>query len=211
MEPGADIKKEMIGYLKKEYRPLAIVFYGSYLSGTDDEYSDFDCMVIVSEKNRKHDDTFICGVQLDCFIYTVRDVQNEDTDLFLAVYDGEIILDTDNIAAELQEKVRRYVDEHSTVDDEEKKFIVSWIKKTMHRAEKNDDEGSFRALAFLWESLADYCILRDLYYFGSKKTVSYLKEKDCKGYMLYRRAITERTNSAIAAWAEYVAGSEPHT
>lgn len=209
MEPHTDIKNEIIGYLKKEYSPLAIIFYGSYLSQTNDEYSDFDCMVIVAEKNRKHDDTFLCGVQLDCFIYTADDVQNEDTELFIAAYDGEIVLDSDNIAADLKEKVRRYVHEHSAVDDDEKKFIVSWIKKTMRRAEKNDDEGSFRALAFLWESLADYCILRNIFYFGSKKTVSYLKKNDYRGYLLYRKAITERTNAAIKAWAEYVADLKP--
>jgi predicted nucleotidyltransferase len=59
---------KIIEYLKKEYNPLAIVVYGSYASGTNDEYSDFDCMIIVEEKSRKHDDSVINGIQLDCFI-----------------------------------------------------------------------------------------------------------------------------------------------
>ena len=74
----------------------------------------------------------------------------------------------------------------------------------MHRAEKNDDEGSYRALAFLWESLTDYFMLRDLFYLGSKKAVAFLKERDPAGYHMYHKAISERTNEAIALWAKYV-------
>ena len=67
----------------------------------------------------------------------------------------------------------------------------------MHRVEKNDDEGNYRALAFLWESITDYFLLRDLFYFGSKKAVAYLKESDAEGYRLYHDAITDRTNVVL--------------
>lgn len=196
--------EKIIDYLKTEYQPLAIVIYGSYVSGTNDEYSDFDCMIIVEDKKRKHDDSVINGVQLDCFIFTKREIQNEDIDVFLTVYDGTILLDSDRIAENLKSRVREYVRNHSVIVPEEKQFIISWIKKTMRRVEKNDDEGNYRALAFLGESLTDYFLLRDLYYFGSKKAISYLREYDNTGYRLYHKAITGRTNAAIALWAEHV-------
>lgn len=195
----------IIDYLKKTYDPLAIVTYGSFEDGANDEYSDFDCMVIVREKSRKHDDTVINGIPLDCFVFTAEEAANEDPDVFLTAYDGHIILDTDDIALNLKNRVRQYVEEHSVIDEEEKQFIASWIAKTMHRAEKKDDEGSFRALAFLWESLNDYFLLRDMFYFGSKKAVAYLKQKDPAAYHLYHEAVTERTNEKIALWAAYVA------
>lgn len=198
-------------YLKAQYQPLAIVTYGSFQAGTNDEYSDYDCMVIVDEKERRHDSSVIDGIQLDCFIFTRAEVSGEDIDAFLTVYDGSIILDTDGIAAGLKERVRAYVAANSVIPEEEKEFIAGWIHKTMHRAKKKDDEGSYRALAFLWESLTDYFLLRNRFYFGSKKAVAYLKEHDPAGYGLYHAAITERTNDAIKAWAEYVAdyrGSE---
>lgn len=204
MHKDGDSMNEIIEYLKNEYKPLAIVLYGSYIAGTNDGYSDFDCMLIVQEKTKKHDDSVIGGIQLDCFIFSEEDIKNEGTDTFLAVYDGVILIDTDNLAANLKKRVRQYVKEHSFVDNEEKEFIISWIRKTMHRVEKNDDEGNYRALAFLGESLADYFLLRDLFYFGSKKAVSYLKKYDFDGYELYHRAITERTNNDIALWADYV-------
>ena len=141
---------------------------------------------------------------MDCFIFTKDEVISENPDTFLTVYDGNIVMDTDEIAAELKTRVRKYVEEHSVISYDEKKFIISWIKKTMHRVEKNDDEGNYRALAFLWESITDYFLLRDLFYFGSKKAVAYLKESDAEGYRLYHDAITDRTNAVIREWANHV-------
>lgn len=196
--------QKIIDYLKEKYKPLAIVTYGSFNCGMNDEYSDFDCMIIVNQKSTDHDDTVIDGIQLDCFIFTRTEVLGEELDAFLTVYDGNIVSDTDEIAADLKRRVRNYVSEHTAVPDDEKDFIISWIQKTMHRVEKNDDEGNYRALAFLWESITDYFLLRDLFYFGSKKAVAYLEENDIAGYHLYHDAITERTNTAIREWANHV-------
>ena len=195
---------KFIDYLKDKYHPLALVTYGSFQCGTNDEYSDFDCMIIVEEKFLKHDGTVVDGIPLDCFIFTKSEVIDEAPDTFLTVYDGNIIFDTDNLASNLKKRVRNYVAENSVISEEEKIFITEWIRKTMHRAEKNDDEGNYRALAFLWESITDYFLLRDMFYFGSKKAVAYLKANDIPGYRLYHDAITERTNAAIKKWAEYV-------
>ena len=197
---------KFVDYLKETYNPLAIITYGSFECGTNDEYSDFDCMIIVNEKASSHDDTKIDGIPLDCFIFTREEVSGDDIDAFLTVYDGNIIVDKDEIAKNLKERVRAYVAENSVISDDEKKFIASWINKTMHRAEKNDDEGNYRALAFLWESITDYFLLRDMFYFGSKKAAVYLKENDVEGYRLYHDAITKRTNDAINEWAMYVIG-----
>ena len=70
--------------------------------------------------------------------------------------------------------------------------------------QKNDDGGNYRAIAFLFESLTDYCFLHDIFYFGSKKTISLLKETDSHGYDLFHAAITQKTNECIQAWAEHV-------
>ena len=101
-------------------------------------------------------------------------------------------------------RVRQYIQEHEKIDNSEKAFIASWIRKMMKRVQKNDDEGNFRAVAFLWESLTDYCLLRDLFYFGSKKTIQYLRKNDRDGYELFHQAITLKTNESILNWANYV-------
>ena len=197
------MKEAAVEYLLNTYHPRALLVYGSYLHGDQDEYSDFDCMVIVDEKTKNHDDTVIEGVQLDCFIFTADETAAEDPDTFLTAYDAEIVMD-DGVGEQLQKRVRQYVREHEKVEDSEKEFIISWIRKTMRRMQKGDDEGNYRAVAFLWESLTDYCLLRDQFYFGSKTTIQALQKNDREGYELFHRAITMKTNESILAWAKYV-------
>ena len=197
--------EKIIRYLLDTYHPRSLLFYGSYARGDMDEFSDFDCMVIVDAKEKDHDDSVIDGVPLDCFIFTAEETAAEDVDPFLTAYDSRIICD-DGTGAALKARVRRYVDEHTATEQSEKEFIAAWIRKTVRRMRKGDDEGSYRALLFLSESLEDYCSLRDLFYFGSKKTIALLKQGDPAGYELFRHAVTGRTDDAIRAWAEYVAG-----
>ena len=202
------MKEVVIEYLKAKYHPRAMLVYGSYVREDQDEFSDFDCMLIVDEKVTNHDDTEIGGVKLDCFLFTADETVTEEPDTFLTAYDAEIVFD-DGVGARLKDRVRQYVEEHTKIDDSEKEFIASWIKKTMKRMQKGDDEGNYRAVAFLWESLTDYYLLRDMFYFGSKKAIQYLKQNDIRGYEYFYKAITLKTNDSIREWAEYVTGERP--
>lgn len=195
--------EQILEYLKSTYNPLSILLYGSFANGTNDETSDFDCMLIVSEKDRNHDDTTISGIQLDCFLFTEDEVQSEEIDTFLTAFDSHIVLDN-GIGAELKRRVHDYVEKNRVTPKEEKAFLISWIKKTVLRITKNDDEGNMRAISFLAESLADYYTLRDMFYFGSKKAIAYLRETDAEGYALFHDAVTLRSNDAILKWAEHV-------
>ena len=195
---------KIIRYLQDTYHPRSLLVYGSYTRGDADEFSDFDCMIIVDEKDRDHDDSVVDGVPLDCFIFTAEETAAEDVDPFLTAYDSRIIFD-DGTGAALKARVRRYVDEHTVTEQSEKEFIAAWIRKTVRRMRKGDDEGSYRAFLFLSESLEDYCSLRDLFYFGSKKTIALLKQDDPAGYERFRRAVTARTDDALQARAEDVA------
>lgn len=191
-------------YLKEKYQPLALITYGSFQCGTNDEYSDFDCMIIVEEKTAKHDSMVIDGIPLDCFIFTRAEVTREELDAFLAVYDGNIIYDTDDLAADLKRRVRTYVAENSVLPKEEKPSSLSGYKRPCIAWKRMTMREITKALAFLWESITDYFLLRDMFYFGSKKAVTYLKEHDIAGYRLYHEAITKRTNAAIKKWAKHI-------
>ena len=197
------MKEEVIRYLSETYRPRALLVYGSYQRGDQDECSDFDCMILVDQKEKKHDDTVIGGVPLDCFIFTAAEAETEDPDTFLTAYDSEIVLD-DGIGAKLKGRVREYVRAHTVTAREEKDFIRSWYRKSLCRIEKGDDEGNFRAVTLLGESLTDYFLLRDIFYFGSKWGTAYLKAHDPAGYALFHVAVTRRGLTAIAAWAAHV-------
>lgn len=193
----------ILEYLKNTYNPISILLYGSFADGTNDQASDFDCMLIVPKKDSNHDDAIIDGIQLDCFIFTEDELQSEDIDTFLTAYNSNIVLDN-GIGADLKRRVHDYVKENAHTSEEEKDFLISWIQKTVVRITKNDDEGNMRAVSFLAESLTDYFILRDIFYFGSKKAIHYLKKEDAEGYALFHSAVTSRSNDAIVKWAEYI-------
>lgn len=193
----------ILAYLKNTYNPISILLYGSFADGTNDQASDFDCMLIVPKKDRNHDDAVIDGIQLDCFIFTEDELQSEAIDTFLTAYDSSIVLDN-GIGADLKRRVHNYVEENSSTPEEEKDFLISWIQKTIVRIAKNDDEGNMRAVSLLAESLTDYFILRDIFYFGSKKAIQHLKQEDAEGYTLFHNAVTSRSNDAIIKWAEHM-------
>lgn len=195
--------ERILEYLQNTYNPISILLYGSFADGTNDQTSDFDCMLIVSEKGKNHDDAVIDGIQLDCYIFTEDELQSKNIDTFLTAYNCSIVLDN-GIGAELKRRVHNYVEENTNTSKEEKDFLISWIQKTVVRIAKNDDEGNMRAVSFLAESLMDYHILRDIFYFGSKKAIHYLKKEDAEGYALFHSAVTLRSNDAIIKWAEYI-------
>lgn len=197
------MEEQIITYLLDTYHPRALFVCGSYVRGDNDEYSDFDCMIIVDEKSAKHDNSVINGIQLDCFIFTVAETLSEDPDIFFPVYNSELVID-DGTGKALRDRVRTYVHEHEKLEEAEKASITSWILKTIDRMQKGDDEGCYRAVALLWESLADYYLLRDRFFFGSKEAILYLKQNDTRGYDLFHRAITLKSNEAVEAWARHV-------
>lgn len=195
--------EQILEYLKNTYDPISILLYGSFADGTNDETSDFDCMLIVSEKEKSHDDAVINGIQLDCFIFTADEVRSEKIEPFLTAYNSRIVLDN-GVGAELKRRVHDYVEKNSSTPEEEKEFLTSWIQKTVLRITKNDDEGNMRAVSFLAESLMDYHTMRDMFYFGSKKAIASLRKTDAEGYTLFHNAVTLRSNEAIIKWAEYI-------
>lgn len=195
--------EQILEYLQNTYHPISILLYGSYADGTNDPTSDFDCMLIVSKKDKNHDDTIIHGIQLDCFLFTEDDLRHEDINVFLPACHSNIVWDN-GIGAALKRRVQEYVEQNTCTPEEEKKFLSSWIQKTILRISKNDDEGNMRAVSFLAESLEDYYALRDLFYFGSKKAIRHLQETDPEGYTYFHYAVTQRNNDAIIKWAKYV-------
>lgn len=86
-----------VNYLKETYNPISIIVYGSYALGTNDESSDFDCMVIVDSKEVSNDTSVVNGVQLDCYIYTRDEINNLEIDTFATLFNPIIVFDTDNI------------------------------------------------------------------------------------------------------------------
>ena len=192
-----------VNYLKETYNPISIIVYGSYALGTNDESSDFDCMVIVDSKEVSNDTSVVNGVQLDCYIYTRDEINNLEIDTFATLFNPIIVFDTDNIGERLVHRVKSYIKDNSKLSKEKKQFLKDWVAKQIGRVQKEDEEGKFRAVMLLNESLSVYSSMRDMFYLGSKQTIKYIKENDEIGYNYLLEALNKRDNESIINWAQY--------
>ena len=197
------MKEQLIRYLDKTYDPAMILLIGSYADGSNDEVSDFDAMIFVEGRHKNKDDSVVEGVQLDVDIYSVDDALFADPSLFIKAHDPVVVKDC-GIAPIFIERVKEYLEKTRVTDEADKKEIKAWIDKMIFRIDKGDDDANYRLVMLLWENLWQYFLLRDMNYYGNKKAIRYLKEKDPEGYKLFHKAITKKTPKYAKNWAEYV-------
>ena len=61
--------EQIISCLKKRYSPRGLICYGSYCDGTQNQYSDFDALLICDGGEFIHDTSIVEGVRMDVFVY----------------------------------------------------------------------------------------------------------------------------------------------
>ena len=104
------ILEQIIEYIKRNYNPISIILYGSYADGTNNLNSDFDSLVISYDHEQFHDTSFVNGIQLDVFVYPVSYFDGEfDCDDFVQIFDGKIIVDSNERGKALQMKVISHI------------------------------------------------------------------------------------------------------
>ena len=104
------ILEQIIEYIKQNYNPISIILYGSYADGTNNLNSDFDSLVISYDHEQFHDTSFVNGIQLDVFVYPVSYFEGEfDCDDFVQIFDGKIIVDSNERGKALQVKVISHI------------------------------------------------------------------------------------------------------
>ena len=102
--------EQIIEYIKRNYNPISIILYGSYANGTNNLNSDFDSLVISYDHEQFHDTSFVNGIQLDVFVYPVSYFDGEfDCDDFVQIFDGKIIVDSNERGKALQMKVISHI------------------------------------------------------------------------------------------------------
>ena len=197
--------QDILSYLAAQYDPLAIIVYGSFADRTHNLFSDFDALLITADGERRHDDRFVDCTQLDVFIHPLSDFQGDfDVREFTRLYDGQILLDRNGVAASLLEKVRQCVDGQARKTREQLRLDVSWCEKMLRRAERTDAEGAYRRHWLLVDSLEIYTELRAWPYLGPKKALRQLEKKDKAAYALYEKALCEGDYSSLAAWVGHI-------
>ncbi len=200
----------ILDYLTNTYHPLAMIGYGSYANGTQNAQSDFDVLLICRSCPCRHDGRVIVGVRLDAVLRTPQEVLDENApqDL-ITVHDGVVLLENENhIAQGLIDRVRVYAAAHAVRDADEKRHLRQWSLKMLERAARGDAEGLYRAHWLLTDSLEIYCVMRDRYYFGPKKTIRAIEAQDPAGYALLEGALHDL--SCLQKWTEYALQTTAH-
>ena len=163
----------------------------------------------MDKKTVSQDNSVVSGTQLDLFIYTPDEINsNDNINDFVQIYDAKIVKDTDNVAGKLIMSVNDYISKSSEKSEDEKNNLKSWMIKMIRRAEQSDIDGLFRYHWVLTDSLEIYFNLRNMYYFGPKKSIAYLRNHDLTAYMLFERALKTVDFQCLKEWITYVIADE---
>lgn len=200
--------KKIVEYIKSRYNPLSIIVYGSFADGSNNEHSDFDALVIVKDGEKLHDVSFVSEIQLDVFVYPVSYFKNDfDCAEIIQIFDGKIILDNDDVGEKIKERVNGYLESLPYKKTaKENREQVEWCKKMLLRAGRKDAEGMFRWHWLLTESLEIYFDLLGRMYFGPKKSLRYMKEKQSAAFGLYTNALQSLDYEALQRWIGFLDG-----
>lgn len=195
----------IVAYIKEKYDPLSLIVYGSYANGTNNQNSDFDALVIWRGDKQIHDISFVGGVQLDVFVYPVTFFDEAyNCEDFVRIFDGNILTDTDGIGKDLQMRVLRYLHDRPQKTAEEIQCNIDWCAKMCERAGRGDAEGMFRWHWLLVDSLEIFCDAVRQPYFGPKKALQWMREKQPTAFAYYEKALHDFSCESLNEWVSYI-------
>lgn len=197
--------EKIIEYIKQNYEPLSIIIYGSYADGSNNENSDFDALVISKSHKKYHDVSFVDKIQLDVFIYPSTYFEDEiNLEEFIQIFDGKIIMDTNECAKSLKESVLEYIKNIPFKSKEEIESQIEWCNKMLLRTKRNDEEGMFRWHWLLVDSLEIFCDAMNCHYFGPKKSLKWMKKQHPEAFECYTDALFNFNDISIENWINYL-------
>lgn len=197
--------QEVVSYIRRQYEPMAMIVYGSYADGTNNEHSDFDALVIARTHPYTHEVSHIAGVALDVFVYPKAHFDAAwDYDAFLPLSEGTILFDTDGVAQRVQNEVIRFLNAQPHQSAEEVRSEVAWCQKMLLRAERGDVEGAFRRHWVLTDSLEIFCDAVHHRYTGPKKTLRWMQQEYPQAFALYQCALQETGMLHLKRWITHL-------
>ncbi len=178
--------QKIIDHIIKTYDPLSVIVYGSYADGSNNENSDFDALVIVKDGDALHNTEIVDNIQMDVWVYPVCKFRTDfDADEIVQIFDGMIVLDTDNIGRDIKSKVEQHIAELPLKSVEDVKDELAWCRKMLLRAERRDAEGMYRWHWLVTDSLQIACDVLGHPYFGPKKALKWLEGEHPDLYNIY--------------------------
>lgn len=197
--------EQIIKYIQQKYKPLSVILYGSYANGTNDTSSDFDAVVISLDYEQTHDTSFVNGIQLDVFVYPLSYFEKEyECEHFVQIFDGKIIIDSDDIGKKLIDNIQFYLRNRPTKTDAEIQSNIDWCLKMLNRVKRSDCEGMFRWHWVLVDSLEIFCDIMKQPYWGPKKTLRWMQEMYPLAFENYSKALRQFNIESLEEWILYI-------
>ena len=197
--------EKIIEYIKRKYNPLSIILYGSYANGTNNLNSDFDSLVISYDHEQFHDTSFVNGIQLDVFVYPASYFDGDyDCNDFVQIFDGKIVVDSDERGKALQTKVQSYLQNRPQKSKAEIDASVDWCVKMLARVKRYDAEGMFRWHWVLIDSLEIFCDIMHYPYWGPKKSLKWMEENHPTAFDCYQTALADFSVDSLENWISYI-------
>lgn len=194
---------EIIAYLQTKYDPAAILVYGSFADGTQNENSDFDALVLSPTHREFHDTSFVGGTQLDVFVYPLSLFQGAyQPETFLQIHGGIVVMDTEGVGHALLKQAEDYVKALPGKTPEEQEGELRWCRKMLLRAKRPDAEGAYRWHWLLTDSLEIFCDIAGCPYLGPKKSLRLLEKQFPEAYSCYIRALMDFRYDTLKAWID---------
>lgn len=194
----------IINRLIEKYQPDAIIVYGSFSDGSENQNSDFDALVI-ADCEKQHDDSVIENTVLDVFVYPTKTFRDDyDPEEFVQVFDGKIILDKSKTAARLKKRVCDYISGTPEKTNDEIFQEVSWCEKMLSRTIREDAEGYYRWHWLLFDSLEIYFDIKKLHYYGPKKSLRYMAQNDEEAFRIYSLALKNFEREKLSEWVVFL-------
>lgn len=202
----------ILEYIRRQYRPVSVIVYGSYADGSQNANSDFDALVITKDHEVFHDVSYVDGVQLDVFVYPEAFFAGKvDYEDFVQIFDGKILLDRDDQGAALQRRILDYLQNLPRKSEEEIRGEIEWCRKMLLRTKREDAEGFFRWHWLLTDSLEIFCDAAGHPYRGPKKALRWLEEYDPEGFARYQAALSGFRRENLENWISYLEQTEKNS
>lgn len=189
-------------FLKEKYNPSVLIVYGSFAAGNAGDHSDFDAMLLYGGATL-HDGSVVDGIPLDVFCYNA-DTLEFHPENFVQVFDGHILVDTHGVGKRMQQQVMDYIQNTPKKSPQELDTEVGWCEKMLLRTRRQDAEGFFRWHWLLTDSLMIYHDILGEYYFGPKKSILKMQQRDPNAYSLYARALQQFDQPSLEEWIHFL-------
>lgn len=198
----ANAVESILNYLYGTYAPEALILYGSYADGMDNEGSDFDALIL-ADREAHHDVSIVDGVQMDVWVYPADYFAADDAlDEAVQIADGVVLHDSQGKGTALRARVRDYIAAQPGKSAGENEESLAWCRKMLARSARTDAEGLYRWHWLLTDSLEIACDLLHQPYCGPKKSLRWLENAHPDVYAAYARALAEFTQEALTAWVK---------